>query len=230
MARNALKGNYLVLISAQLLVFMGNFLLDLLLARVFQGEGRATLVMYEVCSFSASLIMNVFSAGVCLMFLRLARGEEYSYTDMLHFLRNDPDRVIVAGFFITGVTTLAALPARYYLWKMPEDGLVDMNWIGGFWAAMVFMEIMQLVLTLVFALVYWLLCDNGEMEGLEAVKTSCCLMKGNRRRLLRLYLSFLPAMVLSLFTFGVGFLWLAPLVRETEAFFYRDITGDLAEG
>ena len=48
-------------------------------------------------------------------------------------------------------------------------------------------------------------------------------MKGNRKRLFLLELSFLPLMLLCILSFGIGFLWLEPYMQMTYTHFFLDL-------
>ena len=74
-----------------------------------------------------------------------------------------------------------------------------------------------------FALVYFLLLDYPELSATEIWKRSAQLMKGNRLRYIGLLLSFIPWILLTLLTFGVGILWLTPYMSATQAAFYLDL-------
>ncbi len=49
------------------------------------------------------------------------------------------------------------------------------------------------------------------------------MMKGHKRRLFRLELSFLPLMLLCVLSFGIGFLWLNPYMQMTYTCFFLDL-------
>ena len=51
-------------------------------------------------------------------------------------------------------------------------------------------------------------------------------MKGHKFDLFCLMLSFLGWVILSMFTLGIGYLWLAPYMYTTMAAFYEDVKAD----
>ena len=53
------------------------------------------------------------------------------------------------------------------------------------------------------------------------------MMRGNFWRYLLLKLSFVPLMLLSVFTFYIALLWILPYMTMTETMFYRDLKGEL---
>ncbi|MFW5604376.1 MAG: DUF975 family protein, partial [Bacteroidales bacterium] len=61
-----------------------------------------------------------------------------------------------------------------------------------------------------YALTPYIIMDEPELTARQAITRSCEIMEGRRWKLFCLYLSFIGWGILSLLTFGIGFLWLAP--------------------
>lgn len=72
----------------------------------------------------------------------------------------------------------------------------------------------------------YILVDRPELSANEAINLSKDMMEGHRFDLLYLYLSFAGWFVLSLFTLGIGFLWLIPYVYTSQSSFYLDVKAD----
>ena len=73
-----------------------------------------------------------------------------------------------------------------------------------------------------YALTPYILLDEPELTARQAITRSCEIMEGRRWKLFCLYLSFIGWGILSLLTFGIGFLWLAPYMNASFAAFYED--------
>lgn len=66
--------------------------------------------------------------------------------------------------------------------------------------------------------------DSGKsVSATEAITESRKLMVGHKMDLFVLQLSFIGWWLLSILTFGIGFLWLVPYYQETKANFYRNL-------
>lgn len=65
--------------------------------------------------------------------------------------------------------------------------------------------------------------DNKEMTGLEVVNESAKLMKGNRWKAVLLDLSFIGWIILTVFTLGIGYLWLVPYMQVAHICFYEHL-------
>lgn len=77
-----------------------------------------------------------------------------------------------------------------------------------------------------YKLAFYVFRDNSEMSGKEAVEKSAELMQGNIGALFCLNLSFIGWAFLSIFTLGIGLLWLIPYQQISQISFYRDLTGE----
>ena len=76
-----------------------------------------------------------------------------------------------------------------------------------------------------YALVPYLIEDNPELCADDCIKRSRALMKGHKKDLFLLDLSFIGWFILCMITCGIGFLWLMPYVKTSYAAFYEDLTG-----
>ena len=79
-----------------------------------------------------------------------------------------------------------------------------------------------------YAMADYALCENSEMGVRDALRESSRMMKGNKWKLFCLELSFIGWRILSIFTFGVGQLFLAPYVGQAVAAFYHHVSGRAA--
>jgi uncharacterized membrane protein len=80
-----------------------------------------------------------------------------------------------------------------------------------------------IIAALKFSMAVYILHDNPELSGMDAINRSKEMMDGLKGKLFGLYLSFLGWAILCLFTFGIGYLWLFPYMKATEANFYEDL-------
>ena len=73
-----------------------------------------------------------------------------------------------------------------------------------------------------YALTPYIIMDEPELTARQAITRSCEIMQGRRWKLFCLSLSFIGWGILSLLTFGIGFLWLVPYMNASIAAFYED--------
>jgi uncharacterized membrane protein len=74
-----------------------------------------------------------------------------------------------------------------------------------------------------YAMTFFIIADNPEIEASAAIRRSKELMEGKRWQLLCLLFRFLGWFILCLLSFGIGFLWLIPYVQTTLARFYEQV-------
>ncbi len=74
-----------------------------------------------------------------------------------------------------------------------------------------------------YSMAPFILYENPGMTAREALGASKELMKGNRFRLFCMELSFIGWGILSVFTLGIGSLFLTPYMEAAHAVFYREI-------
>lgn len=72
----------------------------------------------------------------------------------------------------------------------------------------------------------YIIVENKEISLFKAMKLSKEVMKGNKWKFFILDLSFIGWGILSLFSFGIGFLWLVPYVSLCSFNFYRDLISE----
>jgi uncharacterized membrane protein len=228
-AKQALKGNYGSAILGMILVTVITAFGSMFTSALFEGTSLLEVVLSQLFLFILTLIISVFDAGLCYMYLNMARRQAFSMNDLLYFFRNQPDRVIVAGFVLAVIEIIAFLPYYYFSYQPVTFYTIDQQlaWMEQLMVLMLLGLVLKTLLGMPFVLAYYLLADNPEMSGLEALKRSVLLMKGHMWQYLLLQISFLPLLFLSSFTLYIGLLWLIPYMQMTTVLFYMDVTGEL---
>lgn len=80
-----------------------------------------------------------------------------------------------------------------------------------------------------YSMAFYIMEEDPSIGIMDAIAESKQLMIGNKFRLFCLSFSFIGWAILSLLTFGIGFLWLIPYTNASYAAFYLEISdGDKA--
>ncbi|WP_168119890.1 DUF975 family protein [Paenibacillus sp. HB172176] len=140
------------------------------------------------------LITGVFTLGMALYFIRLARGEDPSVSSLFEGFER-----FVKVFLLTllmGIFTL--------LWSLL---FIIPGIIAGYR----------------YSQAYYILIDNPDISALEAIRRSKEMMAGHKWRYFVLQLSFIGWYLLCMLTLGIGALWLAPYMAATNAHFYENL-------
>ncbi len=82
------------------------------------------------------------------------------------------------------------------------------------------------ILLYAYAMVPYLLRDNPELSGTDALKKSRYMMRGHKWDLFVLDLTFIGWWLLACLTLGIGFLWLQPYINTARAHFYEDLKAE----
>ena len=86
-----------------------------------------------------------------------------------------------------------------------------------------------LIPAVLFALPYclavYVLLDDPNRPARDALRQSRRLTRGQRGRIFRLWLGFLPLCLLGIGSFGVGFLWIRPYFHTAMGEVYLELTG-----
>jgi uncharacterized membrane protein len=80
-----------------------------------------------------------------------------------------------------------------------------------------------IILSYRYALVYFILAEDSDTKVSEALKQSAKLMRGKKWKFFCLQCRFIGWSILTLFTLGIGYLWLIPYMQTSFAKFYDDL-------
>lgn len=228
-ARMALQGHYGTVILGLLAVYGLNMLGTVLSTNLFSGTSTLDLILSEVFLLVVSLIVGIISAGLGYMLLNISRGKEFSLADLGYFFRNQPDRVIIAGFVLALIQVITAIP-YYYVSYTTDPGLTveeQLQWFSTIFVLLAISTLLNFLISIPFAMTYFLMADDPELGGIQGLKESARLMKGNMWRYIKLNLSFIPLLFLSVFTFYIALFWIMPYMEMSLVTFYRDLNGEL---
>lgn len=189
----------------------------------FFSGGR--MLLYFFLSILLSLYSAVMGFGYTSYTLRLARGEQPGYRNLLD------------GFAVAGKVILTSILTALFIFAWELAVLLPLYILLA--VALVFesqLLSILLVLALIFGgipflvsivyryrLTYYFLLDYPELSPLEAITQSKLSMKGRKWTLFVLDLSFLGWALLVPLTLGILGLWLNPYMMATEANFYDTI-------
>ncbi len=82
-----------------------------------------------------------------------------------------------------------------------------------------------LIMAIAYSMSWYILAENPDMTALEAIKESKEIMKGHKMDFFVLGLSFIPWMIVYMFTFGIAGIWILPYMQLTITNFYHNIKG-----
>jgi uncharacterized membrane protein len=147
---------------------------------------------------------------------------------------------IITGPFMIGIAMFYLTIARKQ--STPRVGQIfkGFNYFGtGFMASLlmtIFIVLWALLLIIPgivacfsYAMTYFILAENPQTRGLDAIRKSRDMMKGYRWKLFCLGLRFIGWLILGILSLGIGFLWIIPYFWTSLANFYIDIKGGVTQ-
>ena len=118
-------------------------------------------------------------------------------------------------------------------WKTLFDGYKNGEWkrVGVTYLLMYIFLILWTLLLIIpgiikafsYAMTPYILKDDPTISGNAAIEKSMRMMEGHKMELFWLFLSFIGWIILSVITFGIGFLLLEPYMDSAFAHFYEDL-------
>lgn len=118
-------------------------------------------------------------------------------------------------------------------WESIFDGYKNGEWkrIGGtyllYYIYVILWTLLLIIPGIIKALSYsmtpFILQDDPTISGNAAIEKSMRMMDGHKMDLFWLFLSFIGWIILSIMTFGIGFILLEPYINTSVAHFYEDL-------
>lgn len=133
--------------------------------------------------------------GVVYFSLRLARGKKVEFMQIFKGFKQRIERSFVTYLLVVLFTTL--------------------------WTLLLIVP--GIVASLAYSQTFFILNDDKKIDALDAITKSKKMMHGYKWTFFCLNLRFIGWFILSILTFGIGFLWLIPYIRISYAGFYEKL-------
>lgn len=201
----ALKGNWapfvvaVIIMMAIMYVIMGPYLF------VYQVSlGMNQIAISPAFALAA---VAVYILGMPLLTMPLTLGFGYASNRLLV----EGDNRAVGNLFRDS----------FGRWGRKVWGMFLMNFFISLWSLLLIIP--GFIKYYAYALTPYILIDNPELSANQAINLSQKMMKGHKFDMFILHLSFIGWIFLSIFTFGIGLLWLLPYMMTAQAAFYQDV-------
>lgn len=231
-AKQFLSGKWGIAILAMMAAPALNTIGTMAAIKLFPGDSFLAWLLGEAFLFIVSLLSMVISTGYNFMLLNMARGREYRFGNLIYMFKKGSDGVLSAALIMALIDTVLMIPF-YYMVNMTAPAAETMEavleWSQPIMYSALAATVLGVVIKLPFSMAFYILADNPQMKGREALKKSASLMKGHMMQYLVLQISFIPLMFLSILFLYVGLLWVMPYIYATNTIFYMDVTGELKE-
>ena len=166
------------------------------------------------------LLMGLFYAGAKLHFLKSFRGQPSPLGDIVVPFKTHPDRFLITGFVYLLTAILLSVPVMLAGYLFPAGGA----------GLPVFTIACSIACTLIYlffrarwALSTFLLLEDPNLGAIASLRTSAAMMKGHTADFMKMILSFIGYGLLSICSFGLGFIWTFPYVLLSISIFYESV-------
>ena len=238
-ARQCLKGSYGLLAGIQIVTGAGmmtamsicymllaiSFVLPMFLGWQLQsGSGMFLLIPGFIALLLAVyagfiLLSGMLGTGVAKIFMELSLAREGRFSDLFFAFRNHGFRFAGLLVILSGGILLCMIPGTILsLVSVSLNLPVSVRLLAaavrcilaGWW-----------ILTYSQAVLF--LLEDSDRRTVWCLRASRDMMRGNRLRLLGLWLSFIGWYLLICLSFGIGALWAAPYIGCTTVHFYLSV-------
>ncbi len=160
----------------------------------------ATLIYYALISAAGFtyigelLVVGPLSVGYAMFIIALTGYQKADYNTLFDGFKNF-GQTLVAGLLISVLVSIAS----------------------------VFLLVPGIILALGFSMTFFIMVDDPQITGIDAMQASWNLMKGHKWELFCLYCRFIGWCLLALLTCGILYLWIYPYITAAQLNFYRNI-------
>jgi hypothetical protein len=219
MARGQLLGKYPIAAATFMTVVMITMIMRLFFATLLGSLGAVGFIFSTITSFIISLILGVVNVGILFMALKICCREPISPSDVFYGFRNQPEKILMIQAVFSGVSLVAMLPADILRlnYNTSDDSLPMI--IAFYIAGMA----VYLFVSLILSQVFFLLLDFEDKSAKELISMAYMVMNGHKKRFFLLWLGFVPLLLVGVLTCFIGFIWIIPLIKVTQANFYMDL-------
>lgn len=246
MAREHLLGHYGTVIGAELIMLGFGGSINLAVGLWVDTSTVIGTIIYYAILFFVSLLMGLFTSGTCYLYLKLICGRPVRVSDLFYGFQLAPDKAIAMQAWITLITYAASLPQIILTYRITaightaekemsllltegfDDYLLSqtekiMPLMLPYALSLILSGVVSVVLSLLYAQMFYLLHDFPQYTAKELLKKSRRLMVHHKGRLFYLYVSFLPLVLLGVFSFGLALLWVIPYITATRTEFFLNL-------
>ena len=219
-ARKQLQGNYGIAVAMQVLVQVASFLCSGIISFLLPSSSVPTYLISQGVSFLFSAVLGVSQVGIGLYCLNIICGRPHGLADLIYGFRNQFEKSLLLSLVSTLFSFLYMQALELPLYFLDLTDLSSLLWI---YVIIIVGMVIYMYISLLLSQIFFLLLDFPTRSAGEILRSGVRIMKGHKKRLLYIELSFIPLVLLSVLTCGIGLLWIIPYQNMTHANFYLDL-------
>ena len=221
LAKESLWGKYSVSIKACLLYVIITLLSTEVSSIFLRIPGIIGTILYYVSILLITVFTGLFAYGFQFVFLKISCNVPAVTGDLYYGFGKNKKEILKAQLFRSVLAYIACIPS-YVFNEMVTPKQLE-AYIGVYILLLGLGLLGQFIVTLFYNQTFFIMLDFPEYDAKKALAFSRELMKGNKGRYIYLLVSFIPLLILGMFTFCIGYLWIIPYMQTTFAHFYLDL-------
>ncbi|MBM6618974.1 DUF975 family protein [Bacillus suaedaesalsae] len=206
-ARLSLSSNWGKAVGATLVaLFLQTFIIyiyEFLLVGVLDVSETIFSIAHPLFTLVHTIVIVPLTFGVAWFYLQLVRKEETKVSHMFQTYKSG--KLAVDSFMLQFLT-----------------GLLTMLWT-------LLLIIPGIIKSIAYSQTVYVYRDNPHINYSDAITESRRLMDGHKWDFVVLHLSFIGWFILSIFTLGIGMLWIMPYMQASKAAFYEELKREKGE-
>lgn len=222
-ARISLTGRYPFVVSVLLLSMLLMFFLSIPVTLTYTATTIAGMVLYYITSLVIAVLYEIIRFHIFRIFLMLCCNQQVTYNDLFF---GNPDRsrelqTARLACIMVVIQYICTLPSNILLYFYTNNQNAALflaacvTFIIGFsFYAYIYLSIFP---------IYFLSTDCSAETTVEMLRLAAFISKGHRLRLLYILISFLPLLLLCMFSCGIGFFWVLPYMAATLTHYYLNL-------
>lgn len=218
-ARQSLLGNLSICVWSIVICLLLNSVIAGITANVTLPNAVADFIVNFLITLVVSTFTGLIELGLMSIFLDLQFGQIPHFSDLFLCFRNGSDRAVLISLFLNGIPNVLLIPLSLLI-SIQKPSVTAR-------AVLIILTAVCAVLLIGFMLSYlilpFLFLDFPDLRAAELIRQSRRVMRGHKKRLLYILISFVPLFLLGALSFGIADLWVTAYLCATLAAFYRDL-------
>ena len=222
-AKGRMLGNYNVAISAFVLLELIIFGITSITDYVVDINSVSGKVIYYVIIIIVNLIAAVLVTGEMSIYLKIACGKKVTVSDLFAAFKQHPDKIIIIQVIIMLRMLAVCLPMIAGGVFFIIEGIESKAALSVFIISTLISLVGSIYIKAATSQCLYLVLDFPQYTARKILNSSSLIMKGKMLKYIGLELSFVPLMLLSVFSLGIGILFIYPYYQMALTEFYLDI-------
>ena len=228
-SRENLMGHYRLSMGAFLITFLIPLMIELPFSMLLDTEYATSFqrILFLLAEFFISILAGMLQIGLYKFHLSMARHQPYGRSQVFYCFRNHSEKYVLGYLIALLINLIGLAPAigAYFVFSNNPTS-PDYLLLAGL---CILSLLLSVVITLTWQFTFCVMLDNEDLNVLKCFRTARKLMRGNKLKLLYLYLSFIGMELLVVISLGVGALWVNPYRLQTMTNFYLELYSSFDE-